>query len=329
MAFNYGGQAVIEGVMIRGQKAVAVAVRKPEGAIITHSEPLNSALYKSSVVRLPFVRGVVALYDMLGIGMRMLMFSAAVATGAEDEQAAMEQVSGQNARLQMGVALAVGVATFFVAPLALINAVDRRIKNSFLSNLAESAVRVGIFLTYLQAISQIPDIRRVFAYHGAEHKAVHAHEAGDPLVTERVQAYPTAHPRCGTAFLLQVMMVSSVVFSLFGRPSLPVRLLARLGLVPVIASISYELLRFGARRQDAPLVRAMIAPGLLLQRLTTREPDDAQVEVAITAMSEALRLDREAADGAAPSSGDGGRGRLRPVEGGVGSGRRGGGSNDA
>jgi uncharacterized protein YqhQ len=249
------------------------------------------------MVRMPFVRGVVALYDMLGIGMRMLMFSAAVASGAADEQAAMEQVSGQNARAQMGIALIAAVATFFVAPLALVNAVDRRIKSSFLSNLAESGVRLGIFLSYLQAISQIPDIRRVFAYHGAEHKAVHAYEAGDPLETDKVQAYPTAHPRCGTAFLLQVMMVSSIVFSLFGRPRLPVRLIARLGLVPVIASISYEVLRFGAQHQDAPLVRAMVAPGLLLQRLTTREPDDAQVEVAITAMSEALRLDREAAEG--------------------------------
>src|SRR5262249_30339440 len=154
MSFNYGGQAVIEGVMIRGQKAVTVAVREPQGAIITHTEPLNSALYKSSMVRMPFVRGVLALYDMLGVGMRMLMFSAAVASGAADEKAAMEQVSGQNARVQMGLALIAAVATFFVAPLALVNAVDRRIKSSFLSNLAESGVRLGIFLSYLQAISQ-------------------------------------------------------------------------------------------------------------------------------------------------------------------------------
>jgi uncharacterized protein YqhQ len=295
MAFNYGGQAVIEGVMIRGRKAVTVAVREPEGSIITHTEPLNAALYESSWARLPFARGVVALYDMLGMGMRMLLFSAAVAAGAADEQAALAQVTSQNARLQIGTALAVALGAFFVAPLALVNAVDRRIKHSLLSNLAESGVRLGIFLGYLQAIGQIPDIRRVFAYHGAEHKAVHAHEAGDTLQVDHVQAYPTAHPRCGTAFLLQVMVVSSVVFSLFGRPRLPVRLLARLGLVPVIAGISYELLRVGARHQESPLVRLMIAPGLLLQRLTTREPDNAQVEVAIKAMSEALRIDREGA----------------------------------
>ncbi len=218
MAFSYGGQAVIEGVMIRGQRAVTVAVRQPEGTIITHTEELNSALSRSAVARRPFIRGVVSLYEMLSVGMRMLLFSAAVAAGAEDEQAALEQVAGQNSKLQIGTALAVAVGAFFVAPLVLINAVDKRIKNSLLSNLIESVMRLGIFLGYLQAIAQVPDIRRVFAYHGAEHKAVHAYEAGDPLETDKVQAYPTAHPRCGTAFLLQVMMVSSVVFSLFGRP---------------------------------------------------------------------------------------------------------------
>jgi len=298
MAFSYGGQAVIEGVMIRSQRAVTVAVRQPEGTIITHTEELNSALSRSAVARRPFIRGVVALYEMLSVGMRMLLFSAAVAAGAEDEQAALEQVAGQNSKLQIGTALAVAVGAFFVAPLVLINAVDKRIKNSLLSNLIESVMRLGIFLGYLQAIAQVPDIRRVFAYHGAEHKAVHAYEAGDPLETDKVQAYPTAHPRCGTAFLLQVMMVSSVVFSLFGRPRPAVRLLARLALAPVIASISYETLRLGARHQESGLVRAMIAPGLLLQRLTTREPDDAQVEVAIAAMSEAVRRDREAGEAA-------------------------------
>ncbi len=230
MAFSYGGQAVIEGVMIRGRNAVTVAVREPhEGSIITHTEPLNAALYRSALVRMPFVRGVVSLFDMLSVGMRMLLFSAAVAAGAEDEQAALEQVASQNSRLQMGTALVTAVVAFFVAPLALVNTIDRRIKNSFLSNLTESIVRMGIFMTYLQAISRIPEIRRVFAYHGAEHKAVHAFEAGDPLETDKVQAYPTAHPRCGTAFLLQVMIVSSIVFSLFGRPRLVMRLFARVG----------------------------------------------------------------------------------------------------
>jgi len=190
-------------------------------------------------------------------------------------------------------ALAVAVGIFFLLPSLLLNRAGRRIAHPLLGNLLEGAVRLGMFVGYVGAISQVEGIRRVFAYHGAEHKAVHAYEHQRPLQPAEVQQFPTAHPRCGTAFMLQVMALSTLVFSLFGRPSLARRLLLRVLLVPLLASLSYELLRLGARNPDAAFTRLFVGPGLALQSLTTREPDDEQVEVAIAAMKGALALDGE------------------------------------
>lgn len=290
MTFSYGGQALIEGVMIRGKQGVSVAVRAPDGQIVTHTERFEGGLYRTPIGSLPFVRGVLALWETLTIGTRMLMFSAGVASGAavdadhKPPEAATGAVAG---------ALAVAVGIFFLLPSLLLNRAGRRIAYPLLGNLLEGAVRLGMFVGYVGAISQVEGIRRVFAYHGAEHKAVHAYEHQRPLQPAEVQQFPTAHPRCGTAFMLQVMALSTLVFSLFGRPSLARRLLLRVLLVPLLASLSYELLRLGARNPDAAFTRLFVGPGLALQSMTTREPDDEQVEVAIAAMKGALALDGE------------------------------------
>jgi uncharacterized protein YqhQ len=292
MSFNYGGQALIEGVMIRGRKGVSVAVRDPDGRIVTHTERLEGGLYRTPIGQLPFIRGVLALWETLTVGTRMLMFSANVAAGQAPEAGAQppDAVTGT-----VAAALSVAVGFFFVLPLLLLHRTNRRLRSPLASNLLEGALRLGMFVGYIQLIARLEGVRRVFAYHGAEHKAVHAYEHEAPLEPDDVQRFPTAHPRCGTAFLLQVMALSAVVFSLFGRPSLARRLALRVVMVPLLSSISYELLRLGARNANVPLTRLLARPGLLLQRLTTREPDNAQVEVAIAAMKGALSLDGETA----------------------------------
>ena len=292
MKFNYGGQALIEGVMIRGQKGISVAVRDPEGRIVTHTEPLQGGLYRTPLGRLPFVRGVLALWETMTIGTRMLIFSANVAAGNApsegDEPPAA--VTGT-----VAAALSFAVGLFFVLPMLLLNRANRRVHSPLASNVLEGVVRMGMFVGYIGAISRMAGVRRVFAYHGAEHKAVHAYEHDVALEPSEVQQFPTAHPRCGTAFLLQVMALSAVIFSLFGRPSLLRRLALRVLMVPLLSGLSYELLRLGARHPSFPLTRLLTGPGLALQRLTTREPDDAQVEVAIAAMRGALSLDEASA----------------------------------
>lgn len=291
MKFSYGGQALVEGVMIRGKTGVSVAVRDPDGRIVTHTERLQGGAYRSPIGRLPFVRGVLALWETLTVGTRMLIYSANVAAGnaPSETQQPPSAVTGTVAG-----ALSFAVGLFFVLPLLLLNRANRRVRNPLASNLLEGALRLGMFVGYIGAISRMNGIRRVFAYHGAEHKAVHAYEHDKPLQPAAVQQFPTAHPRCGTAFLLQVMALSAVIFSFFGRPSLARRLALRVVMVPVLSSLSYELLRFGAQHGDTALTRWLVGPGLALQRLTTREPDDAQVEVAIAAMKGALALDGEA-----------------------------------
>ncbi len=289
MTFSYGGQALIEGVMIRGRHGVAVAIRDPEGHIVTHTEPLQGGLYRTPVGQLPFIRGVLALWETLTVGTRMLLYSANVAAGLSAADQPPASVTGT----VVGTVSA-AVALFFVLPLLLLNRANKRIRSPLASNLLESAVRLGLFVGYIAFISRMDNIKRVFAYHGAEHKAVHAHEHDIPLEAAEVQRFPTAHPRCGTAFLLQVMLLSAVIFSLFGRPSLGCRILLRVVMVPVLSSLSYELLRVGARADNAPFTRILVGPGLALQRLTTREPDDAQVEVAIAAMKGALDMDQAA-----------------------------------
>ncbi len=284
--FHYGGQAVIEGVMIRGMKNMAVAVREPSGSILVHTEPLSAKIYTSSWGKLPFVRGLAMLWDTLVLGIRSLMFSAEVAMGEEEVE-----FSGPVAWLSLGFALIMAVGFFFIVPLLLVGLVDRYIASSLVSNVFEGLIRLVLFLLYVFAVGFIPDIRRVFAYHGAEHKTVNAYEAGTPLEPASVEGYSTAHPRCGTAFLLTVMVIAILIFALLGRPSMWLRILSRIALIPVIAGLSYEFIRFSATHRDHFLFKVILVPSLMLQGLTTREPEGPMLEVAIAALKRVLAKD--------------------------------------
>ncbi|MDP9274237.1 MAG: DUF1385 domain-containing protein [Chloroflexota bacterium] len=284
----YGGQAVIEGVMIRGRRTVALACRKPNGEIYRYREPLRSPLVRSRVARLPFVRGVVVLWESLDYGIRMLMRSADVQLEHE------EQLGKGGNTLIMGAAL-VGALLLFIGVPYLVTSLARAvIPSSVVLNVTEGLIRLALLIGYLIAISFLPDVRRVFAYHGAEHMTIHAFEHGDPLVPERIEPYPTAHPRCGTAFLLLVVVISIVIFAFLPRVNLFVDLIVRLALVIPVASISYEALRVGAAHERSPVMRLLVAPGLLLQSVTTRRPDAQMIEVAVASLEEAIAGDREA-----------------------------------
>ena len=297
--FNYGGQAVMEGVMMRGSKAMAVAVRAPNGQIVVHSEPLNQTIYGGWVARLPFVRGITVLWDTLVLGMRTLMFSAEIATQSEAAPSQPGQKSPSSdslfsAPIAWGtilLSLAMAAGLFFLLPTLLTRLVDRYIANALLSNLIEGLIRLAFVLAYIWGVGFVPDVRRVFAYHGAEHKTVHAYEAGMPLTVKAVRQNTTAHERCGTAFVMIVVVISVLVFALLGRPPLLWRLLSRIVLLPVIVGISYEWLRFGARHSERWWVRALLVPGLAMQRLSTREPDDDMIVVAIAALERVLQED--------------------------------------
>jgi len=284
----YGGQAVIEGVMIRGRRTVALACRKPNGDIYRYREPLRSPLVRSRVARLPFVRGVVVLWESLDYGIRMLMRSAEVQLEHE------EQLGKGGNTLIMGVALGGALLLFIGVPYLATSLARAVIPSSVVLNVTEGLIRLALLVGYLIAISFLPDVRRVFAYHGAEHMTIHAFEHGDPLTPARIEPYPTAHPRCGTAFLLLVVVVSIVIFAFLPRVNLLVDLVVRLALVIPVASISYEALRLGAAHERSPVMRLLVAPGLLLQRITTRRPDARMIEVAVASLEEAIAGDREA-----------------------------------
>ncbi|MBN1642694.1 MAG: DUF1385 domain-containing protein [Anaerolineae bacterium] len=293
---SYGGQAVMEGVMMRGAKAVVVAVRAPNGQIVSHSQPLNQAIYSSWIARVPFVRGITMLWDSLVLGTRSLMFSADIAIqderGSADPAEPAESVfSTPLAWGSMIVSLALALGLFFVLPALLTRVVDRYIASSLLSHFIEGLIRLAIVLGYIWAVGQLPDIRRVFAYHGAEHKAVHAYEHGEALTVAGVRRHTTSHERCGTSFILVVVVISMLVFALFGRPTLLWRIVLRIVLIPVIVGISYEWLKFAAKYRDRWWVQVLLAPGLLMQRLTTREPDDDMIEVALVALRQMLEAE--------------------------------------
>ena len=283
----YGGQAVIEGVMIRGRRTIALACRKPNGEIYRYREPLRSPLVRSRVARLPFVRGVVVLWESLSYGIRMLMRSAEVQLDEE------EQLGKGGNTLIMGVALAGALLLFIGVPYLATSAARALIPSSIVLNVTEGLIRLALLVGYLVAISFLPDVRRVFAYHGAEHMTIHAFEHGDPLVPARIEQYPTAHPRCGTAFLLLVVVIAIAIFAFLPRVNLLVDLVVRLLLVIPVASISYEALRLGAAHERSPVMRLLVAPGLLLQRITTRRPDARMIEVAVASLEEAIAGDRE------------------------------------
>jgi len=281
--FHYGGQAVMEGVMMRGLNSMAVAVRHPSGGIVIHNEPLESPLYTSRWWRLPFLRGLVVLWDTLVLGMRSLIYSANVALEEEEVEFRGPAVWGL-----VLVSLTFTIGIFFLVPLLLVGLIDRFITSALVSNLIEGVLRLGLFLGYIGLIGLLPDIRRFFAYHGAEHKTINAYEAGAPLDPASVAAYATAHTRCGTGILLFVLALSIFVFALLGRPPFIWRILSRLLLIPLIVSVIYEFIKFAARHQDNPLLRALVSPGLALQSLTTREPDEEMLEVAIAALESLL-----------------------------------------
>jgi len=290
-SFHYGGQAVIDGVMIRGKEAVAISVRQPDGQLNVVKQPLAS-IYKGRLRETPLIRGIIALIETLVLGTQSLLHSAQVAATEE----VGEKIPTAVLWGTVAASLALGVALFFMVPLfATRYLIDPYIESALLSSIFEGLIRIGIFIAYLKLMSLIPDIRKVFAYHGAEHKTVNAYEAGVPLDVESVKMYSTAHARCGTAFLFIVLIVAIFVFALVGQPSLWIRILSRIALIPVIAVISYEIMKFGASHSRNPVVRVLLAPGLLLQTMTTREPDDSQIEAAISALNEVIEIDKAAA----------------------------------
>jgi uncharacterized protein YqhQ len=283
---NYGGQAVIEGVMMRGAKALAVAVRNPQGEIIIHTEPLDARIYGGRLVKVPFLRGLTLLWDALGLGVKSLMFSAEVAM-PEEETPPTDQNAFQGP-VQWGmvlVSLTFVIGLFFVLPAFLSSQIENwwQITSPITGNIIEGAIRLALLIGYVGLIGLLPDIRRVYGYHGAEHKTINAFETGAPLTPASVGRFSLEHPRCGTAFLLTVVVISILLFTLFPPLSLPLRILTRLALLPVVAGIAYELIRFTAAHRTNPLIRLLIKPNLALQRLTTREPDEKMLEVAIAA----------------------------------------------
>jgi uncharacterized protein YqhQ len=294
---NYGGQAVIEGVMMRGAKALAVAVRNPHGEIIVHTEPLNPRIYGGRLARIPFLRGLTLLWDALGLGVKSLMFSAEIALDEEtppdgNGTTAPPAPSKKNpfeGPVQWGtvlLSLSFAVGLFFVLPAFLAGYIEGwlSIANvTVVGNIIEGIIRLVLLVSYVGLIGLLPDIRRVYGYHGAEHKTINAFEAGAELTPHSVARFPLEHPRCGTAFLLTVVVISILLFTLFPPLSIPVRILTRLALLPVVAGISYEIIRLTAAYRHSPLVKLVIKPNLALQRLTTREPDEAMLAVAIAA----------------------------------------------
>ncbi|MQF48539.1 DUF1385 domain-containing protein [SAR202 cluster bacterium AC-647-N09_OGT_505m] len=272
--------------MIRGRDHYSLAVRRPNGNIATESTRL-STLYTGRLRNIPLVRGVIVLIETLVIGIQALSRSANIALEEEGQE-----LSSWSMALMLVVSLSIGVGLFFIAPLLAIRFLDSSISSDEASNLLEGILRLSMFVAYIFLIGRLSDIRRVFAYHGAEHMTVHAHEHDLPLEMEHIRGFSTAHNRCGTAFLLVVMVVAIAVFTFVGRPSLPISIASRIVLVPLIAAISYEIIRFSGAHSQHPLVKVIVYPSLALQALTTRRPDDEQIEVAIHAMKHAIAVDQ-------------------------------------
>lgn len=287
---TYGGQAVIEGVMMRGPKSWAVAVRRPDNSIIIKEEKL-ATLSAAGLWRRPLLRGMAVLYEALVLGIKALSYSAQQAVGEEEHPVGRWEIA---ATMLLGIALA--ILLFAVVPVGLAHLARSTVPSDLGQNLLEGLVRLAVFVSYIFFIGLIPDIRRVFAYHGAEHRVINGYEAGAALTPEGVRGFSVFHSRCGTSFLLIVLILHILVFSLLGQEPLWWRLLSRVLFLPVIAGISYELIKLSARKGQNPVFRAMAAPGLWVQRLTTREPDDAQVTVALAALDAVLLKEGEPND---------------------------------
>ncbi|HEX2991682.1 MAG TPA: DUF1385 domain-containing protein [Anaerolineales bacterium] len=272
---SYGGQAVIEGVMMRGQKAFAIAMRAPDGNIVVHKENLAS-VYRSRITKIPFLRGVILLWDALGLGMRALTLSANTQTGEE------EKLEGPALYLTLATSLAIGIGLFILLPAGVGGWAEHSLGWTNLAhNFLEGLIRLVLLVGYIWAIGFMPDVRRLFGYHGAEHKTINAFESGADLTPEEVAKYPIEHPRCGTAFMLTFVLISVLAHSALGDLSFAWRLASRVLLIPVIAGIAVEYIRWTANHLKSPFVRLLIKPNLALQSLTTREPDRSMLEVAI------------------------------------------------
>ena len=295
--FNYGGQAVIEGVMMRGSKALAVAVRNPANEIVVHTEPLNAHIYGGRMARMPFVRGLTLLWDALGLGIKSLMFSADVALEEETEEGeeAAKVFEGPMQWGTVAFSLTFSVLLFFVLPTFLAHQIIVWFMPTaphVVENLFEGIIRLVLLIGYIWGIGLMEDIQRVYSYHGAEHKTINAYEDGVELTPEIVAKYPLEHPRCGTAFLLTVVVISILIYSLLPDMNLAIRMLSRVLLLPIIAGIAYEFLRFSAAHQDNAFIRFITKPNLALQKLTTREPDLGMLAVAITALEHVLAFEQ-------------------------------------
>ncbi|GAB4538018.1 MAG: DUF1385 domain-containing protein [Anaerolineales bacterium] len=286
---TYGGQAVIEGVLMRGQKGYAIAMRAPDGGITVHTEPLAS-VYRSKITKIPFLRGIILLWDSLGLGMRALTISANTQSGED------EKLEGAALYLTLGTSLAFGVGLFFLLPAGLGGLAERYLGWSpWLNNFAEGVLRLALLVGYIWAISFMPDVKRLFMYHGAEHKTINAYEAGAELTPEEVAKYPIEHARCGTAFLLTLVLLSILLFTALGPLPLLWRLATRILFIPVLAGIAVEYIRWTANHLNSPFVRWLIAPNLALQHLTTRTPDLAMLEVAIASFQSMRKAEQELA----------------------------------
>ncbi len=342
--FNYGGQAVMEGVMMRGVHLAAIAVRDPQGNIVIHEESLNAALYRGRISRIPFLRGLIGLWDALVLGTRALIWSANIALQEEEEEKPVEEPieqaeksgwvsrlpfvgktislmnlsarallgganlvasdggggsskSNDNAFSDIAVAgavmlsLSMGIGLFFVLPATASNWIRDalNIESRLAVDTIEGIVKLSIFIGYIAAIGLMNDVKRLFGYHGAEHKTINAYEAGSELTPAEVQQHSIEHPRCGTAFLLNVIVLSILVHAITGRSdNIFLLALSRVAVIPIIAGIAYEMIRFTARHANHPVIKAIIIPNLLMQRLTTRQPDDSMVEVAVAALERVL-----------------------------------------
>jgi uncharacterized protein YqhQ len=284
---SYGGQAVIEGVMMRGAQTCAIAMRAPNKEIVIHSEPLG-AVYTSRIKKIPFARGLVMLWDALGLGMRALTISANTQTGED------EKLEGPALYVTLGISLTFGIGLFFLTP-ALVGQLSERFMgwNAWWGNVLEGVIRLLLLVGYMWIIGRIPDIQRVFAYHGAEHKTINAFEAGVELTPEEVAKYPLEHTRCGTSFLLTLVVISILLFSLLGPLPMFWRLASRVLLLPVLAMLAYEYIRWTAGHLHWAWVRWLIKPNLALQHLTTREPSLDMLEVSIAAFNTMRAQEKE------------------------------------
>jgi uncharacterized protein YqhQ len=288
----YGGQAVVEGVMMRGARHWAVAVRRPAGDIHLESHEIESVADRHPILRKPLLRGVIVLGQSLAIGMRALMIAANQSVD-DDEQLTSRQIG-----VSLVVAMLLFVGVFILGPTTLFTWIEGRLGKGVPLLIGEGLFRVLLFVGYLWLIGRTKDIHRVFEYHGAEHKTIAAFEHGDDLVPEKVDRYPKEHVRCGTNFLIIVMIITIFVFTLFGTPGFLWRIASRIVAIPIIAGFAYEALRLGARFSGSLVMRTLMAPGIWLQKITTQQPDDSQIEVAIASFDEVLRREEEAAGAA-------------------------------